>query len=344
MNNQIIDKTVSGQILIVDDTPANLKMLTTILSSHGYQVRRALSGSRALSSVAARSPDLILLDIRMEEMDGYEVCRLLKGDEKNREIPVIFISALHETEDKMRGFEAGGVDYITKPFQSKEVLARIEVHLTLQRQQKQLEVQNMQLQREISRRERTEGELRRHKVHLEELVTERTRQLNMKVRELEGRDQLVHFQMTSPDVETGSLEVLRILSDVLEIEKSSIYFPSTSGTELESVISANIPFSKISDEGKLHPDEALSLAIDAFQQKKVVLGNNHQMAAPIIYNEDILGVIWVSCDGSQEKNDDGPNIFWRMATEAGTVLRMAKFKEHLQRDDVDLEKLLDLTD
>ena len=139
MNNQV--KGQMGNILIVDDTPHNLRLLSQMLSEHGYQVRAALNGPRALAAVQATPPDLILLDIMMPEMDGYEVCNRLKADERTRDIPVLFISALNETEDKVKGFVAGALDYITKPFQLEEVLARVETHLKLSRLQREVRAQ-----------------------------------------------------------------------------------------------------------------------------------------------------------------------------------------------------------
>ena len=126
-------------ILLVDDTPANLQLLSDILRRKGYTLRPAPSGKLALRAAQAAPPDLILLDVRMPEMDGYEVCERLKADPVLKPIPVIFLSALSETADKVKAFEAGGVDYITKPFQIDEVLARVETHLELQRQRRQLE-------------------------------------------------------------------------------------------------------------------------------------------------------------------------------------------------------------
>lgn len=145
-----------ANILIVDDTPENLRLLVGILAEQGYIVRPATSGSRALATIRAELPDLILLDIKMPGMSGYEVCEHLKADERTRNIPVIFISALNETRDKVKGFSLGGVDYITKPFQPEEVLARIYTHVTLRTLQKRLENQNAQLQHEVIQRKQAE--------------------------------------------------------------------------------------------------------------------------------------------------------------------------------------------
>ena len=119
------------EILVVDDTPASLRLLTELLTQHGYHVRPAEDGALALESVDAKTPDLILLDVSMPGMDGYEVCRRLKADEKSSRIPVIFISAFGDTRQKVTGFEAGGIDYVTKPFEAEEVLARVRTHLRL---------------------------------------------------------------------------------------------------------------------------------------------------------------------------------------------------------------------
>ncbi len=135
-------------ILIVDDTPANLRMLAEMLRKQGYKVRPAPNGKRALSTAKNELPDLILLDIMMPGMDGFEVCRQLKADERTRDIPIIFISALNEGFDKMTTYSIGGVDYITKPFHQEEVLARIHTHLSLQDMHQKLQEENKQFQQQ----------------------------------------------------------------------------------------------------------------------------------------------------------------------------------------------------
>jgi two-component system sensor histidine kinase/response regulator len=128
-----------GNILVVDDTPVNLRLLQNILSRQGYQVRPVPNGPLALDAVESSPPDIILLDIKMPDMDGYEVCERLKANAKTAEIPVIFISAMDDVQDKLRAFSVGGVDYITKPFQADEVLARVKTHLTLRITQRELQ-------------------------------------------------------------------------------------------------------------------------------------------------------------------------------------------------------------
>ncbi|NEP01990.1 MAG: response regulator [Symploca sp. SIO2E9] len=152
-----------SKILIVDDKPDNLRLLSKMLSTHGYEVRRAINASTALMGVQAAPPDLILLDIRMPDMNGYELCQKLKAIEQTREIPVIFLSALNEVLDKVKAFEAGCADYITKPFQIQEVLARVENQLTIRRQK-------ALLQKEICERKQVEKALRQSKTLLNQTV------------------------------------------------------------------------------------------------------------------------------------------------------------------------------
>jgi len=153
-----------AEILIVDDTPDNLRLLSRLLVNQGYEVRQALNGRLALKSAKHHIPDLILLDIRMPGMDGFMVCENLKEDDQTKEVPVIFISALDDIQDKIKAFQAGGVDYITKPFHYEEVSARVKTHISLLRIRKQLEkhlaqrsnqllVKNGQLQNQIKEKQ-----------------------------------------------------------------------------------------------------------------------------------------------------------------------------------------------
>ena len=176
MNEQHQYETTST-ILIVDDTPDNLRLLTGILEEDGYIVRKLRDGNMVMSSVLSAPPDLILLDILMPETDGYEVCGQLKAKEQTRDIPVIFISALDEAVNKVKAFSTGGVDYITKPFQKQEVLARVQTHLHLRRAQQTLQEQNVQLQRinskltrEITQRKQLKAELQRQRDFLKNAI------------------------------------------------------------------------------------------------------------------------------------------------------------------------------
>ncbi|PZV12666.1 MAG: diguanylate cyclase response regulator [Leptolyngbya sp.] len=156
----LLPSAPTANILLVDDTPDNLRLLTKILEAQGYCVRKALNGKMALQGVHRQPPDLILLDITMPEMDGYEVCQQLKASAVTANIPIIFISALDYIGSKVRAFELGGQDYITKPFQELEVLMRVKNQLLLQQQQQQLMQQNQRLEQEVAERIKAEAEVR----------------------------------------------------------------------------------------------------------------------------------------------------------------------------------------
>ncbi|MBR8838976.1 MAG: diguanylate cyclase [Stigonema ocellatum SAG 48.90 = DSM 106950] len=164
MNNHQVQGNY-GDILIVDDSPDNLRVLSTMLAEQGYRVRKVINGNLALKVAQIAPPDLILLDILMPEMDGYEVCSLLKANPQTWSIPIIFISALNDISAQIKAFEVGGIDYITKPFQEAEVLARVKsqltiqnLHLKLQQQTHSLQKQNALLQQQIQERQRAEAE------------------------------------------------------------------------------------------------------------------------------------------------------------------------------------------
>ena len=171
MVDHMVQNTDQYEILIVDDTRDSLELLNRILEERGYRVRPASDGRLALISVAAKLPDLILLDVKMPEMDGFEVCRRLKLDEYSRKVPVIFISALGDTAKKVEGFKVGAVDFITKPFEAEEVMARVETHLQLNELTERLEQKvaertealhsaNAKLQHELAERKQAEAALR----------------------------------------------------------------------------------------------------------------------------------------------------------------------------------------
>ena len=173
-----------GLILIVDDVANNLKVLFTYLVNAGFEVLVAQDGESALEKAEYALPDLILLDIVMPRLDGFEVCRQLQAKASTRDIPVIFMSALHEVVNKVKGFQLGAVDYLTKPIDREEVLVRIKTHITLQKMRQSLVKQNQQLRKEIYRRKQVEGELnnskrllQRAKIELEQKVVERTAEL-----------------------------------------------------------------------------------------------------------------------------------------------------------------------
>ena len=177
MNPEALRALSGRTILMVDDTPANLALLAHALEEHGLRMLVAQDGDEALRRARFTRPDLILLDVMMPGIDGFETCRRLKAQESLRDIPVVFMSALSDSTDKVQGFEVGGVDYVTKPFEMEEVLARIGTHLMMREMQRQLVEKNAVLQQEVALRQSTEESLRHAHDALEERVARRTQQL-----------------------------------------------------------------------------------------------------------------------------------------------------------------------
>jgi CheY-like chemotaxis protein len=168
-----------GIILVVDNNPGNLRLLENILTQNGYIIRPAISGKLALMTIQSTLPDLILLGVHMPEFDGYSVCKTIKANETTRDIPVIFISTLDEPINKIKAFSVGCVDYITKPFESEEVLVRINTQINIRKMKKKLAEQNKKLLSEIAERETTENQLRKIRQELEIRVKERTKELEI---------------------------------------------------------------------------------------------------------------------------------------------------------------------
>ena len=154
-----------ANILIVDDKPTNLRVLSTMLTKVGYKVRAVTTGRMAVMAAQNQPPDLILLDVKMPDLDGYEVCQQLKNIPETAAIPIIFLSALQDVEDKIKAFEAGGVDYIIKPFQFQEVLARVSIHLTLQKARYQLQTLNSQLEKQVQAQTADLAEIKQQLLH-----------------------------------------------------------------------------------------------------------------------------------------------------------------------------------
>ncbi|MEA5468664.1 hybrid sensor histidine kinase/response regulator, partial [Spirulina sp. 06S082] len=218
---------MKGNILIVDDTPENLQVLSATLYREGYKVRGVVNGFMALKVAKLGAIDLILLDIKMPDMDGYEVCEKLKVNEITAEIPVIFISALDATLDKVRAFQVGGVDYITKPFQIPEVLARVENQLTIRNLQQELQQQNQQLQQEIGERKKAELAAEHALRAKSEFLTNMSHELRTPLNVILGFTQVMNRDSAIADEQRENLTIinqsgehlLELINDILDLSK-----------------------------------------------------------------------------------------------------------------------------
>ncbi|MDX9789055.1 MAG: two-component system response regulator [Desulfobacterales bacterium] len=230
-------------IMLVDDTPANLHLLENMLQSRGYKIVEFPNGEMALRAIAKNPPDLILLDILMPEMDGFEVCRRLKADEKLKDIPVLFISAMDDTINKVKAFSQGGVDYVTKPFQEEEILARLTTHLSLRWAQQELKKQNL---------------------YLEDLVREKVKEISdSQLSTILAISKLAEYR----DDETGQhIERTRIFCKILaqELQKNKRYAKIITDMFIENIFHASplhdigkvgIPDHILLKPGKLTPEE-----------------------------------------------------------------------------------------
>jgi len=216
-----------GNILIVDDTPENLQVLSVTLLDRGYKVRGVINGKMAIRAAMSGSPDLILLDIKMPEMNGYEVCAQLKAEPQTSEIPIIFISALDEVLDKVKAFQIGGVDYITKPFQVEEVLARVEHQVTIKRLQKELIARNIQLQKEIIERKKAEEAAAAASKAKSQFVANMSHELRTPLNAILGftqvmsRDSLLSHENIENlrIINRSGQHLLELINDVLDLSK-----------------------------------------------------------------------------------------------------------------------------
>ncbi|MDX2254287.1 MAG: response regulator [Pseudanabaenaceae cyanobacterium bins.39] len=241
LNSTLNNKNKAKEsILVVDDRPENLRLLSDILSKLNYKVRKVTSGKQAIEAAQIDPPSLILLDIMMPDMNGYEVCQHLKSQERTLEIPVIFLSALDKSFDKVKAFEAGGVDYVTKPFQVEEIIVRVQNQLTILRQkislkeqQKLLEIQNEQLKQEIQERKQIESALEKAKIAAEEANLSKSRFLANMSHEIRtpmngviGMNQLLMMTNLNKEqkyytsvIQESAKSLLNIINDILDLSK-----------------------------------------------------------------------------------------------------------------------------
>ncbi len=323
-------------ILIVDDMPDNLRLLSTMLTCYGYHVRKAINGQLALQGAEISPPDLILLDINMPKMNGYQVCEKLKLSEKTKDIPVIFISALDDVREKVKAFEVGGVDYITKPFQIEEVLARVQNQLSLRLLQSQLQLQarelhdrNSRLQQEIAERQRAEESIR--------FLLETTRAIGEAV-----------------DFNSALEVILHQVGQTIRWDVGEAWIPDAEGTVLQSAPgwyasnarmdsfrsqSQKLTFARnIGLPGRVwaskQPEwvEDISQGYPDFLQSEIALeiGFKAGFGVPILVGDEVLAVLVFFKILSCRKDARFIDIFNAVATQLGSLIQRKQAEELLR--------------
>lgn len=337
-------------ILVVDDAPANLRLLAKILEAQQYIVLKSLNGRMALQVARHNPPDLILLDINMPELNGYEVCQQLKASELTSNIPVIFISALDQVHDKVRAFELGGQDYITKPFQELEVLARITNQLLIQQQKRQL-------QQEIQVRQQVEAEVRRLNTDLERQVQARTLELQQSLSfELalkhisdQVRDSLDQHQILQAAVETLAVALeARCCGTALyggNHGSSIIQYqwtrPDSQADQAQTLSRSDVP--------ALYEQLQARICFSFCPTRLNSVGNHAAILVCPIFDDQVneigvLGDLWLLRDACSSFNEMEIHLVHQVSNQCAIALRQAKLYEAAQAQVKELERLNQLKD
>ncbi|BAZ04434.1 hybrid sensor histidine kinase/response regulator [Calothrix sp. NIES-3974] len=333
-------------ILIVDDYPSNLRVLFTFLEEAGYRVLAVQNGENALQIVESNRPDLILLDILMPGMDGFEVCQRLQAKPSTSSIPIIFLTALSETENKLKGFELGGVDYVTKPIEKQELLARIQTHLSLQKMRQNLKLHNQKLEAEIEVRKQIEKRLWEKTFLLQQAVDFEglVRRITEKICDSLDENQIL---------QTATEELYRVLqidSCQIELHDESqqiakiafVYRPDTSGLKNSDRNLADFPElqQQLSQQKPIQFVD-ISLQLLPNQQKYTRLG------CPIIENHGInryLGTLWLLKDQGEVFAEMEIHLAQQVANQCAIAIRQARLYEASQQQVKELEKLNQVKD
>ena len=310
-----------SKILVVDDVPANLDVLVEALDREGYNVLVASNGTTALEVAAYAHPDLILLDVMMPGIDGFETCRRLQSDPHLEDIPVIFLTARDDIEGIVEGFAAGGLDYITKPFKKEEVLVRARTHL-----ERALLARNL-------------AELN---AHLEQKVAERTREVQLRLKELEGKDRIAQHLLTFNTLEETLAVVLEVTTSVLKLDSAAIFLREEGEllataaiglTERDAIIGRS-ELSKLS----FAPNAAAAAVLDQKSSTVVADADPPIALIPILRDEDLLGLIQVENQHSKREITDADlKTLTSFALQSAVAITDAKVRQDPEawRDQLD---------
>jgi CheY-like chemotaxis protein len=338
-------KESKAAILVVDDADDNLRLLSNMLTLAGYEARTAAGGLEALAAVQAAPPDLILLDVMMPGVNGYDVCERLKADARTRDIPVIFLSALSREDDKVKAFSVGGVDYITMPFKSREVMARVETHLALRQLQKSLEEKNAQLEQEIAERNRMAEELRQAK----ETAEARAREIRDALTREQNLHEITRVISGATNINDVLERVMKLAARLLHADAANVGFLTANRQELV-FFSADLP-AEIADKywGKNVPvdtEDNLNcrvvrtgkpvLLAEGFTSPQVLAslqadGVYSAMAVPLAAGETLLGVLaFLNVHPEKQFVERDMVLAESVGQQAGVAIQSARLFEALQ--------------
>jgi len=336
-----------ADILVVDDTPDNLRLLIRILQKQGYKVRPVTNGFSALEAIQSSPPDLILLDIMMPDLDGYELCQKLKAEQQFSQIPIIFLSAIEEGINKAKAFEVGGSDYITKPFQMKEVLARVS---------NQLAVRSLQIQLQENNQKLTE-----QNVQLHQEIAER-RQVEMETRLLLRATQAIS---KSEDFESAIDLILRLICETIEWNLGEAWIPSSDGQVLKCALgryASDLSFSEfrqtscqlsfapgVGMPGRIWLgqqsewiDDVSTAPEQVFLRSQIAanVGLKAAFGVPILADNQVLAVLIFYRDKNLECQPRLLELVSAVATQLGALIQRKQAEESLRLQQKQTERLL----
>ncbi len=277
--------TKESSILVVEDVPENMQILLMILEELGCNLRVANNGEEALELAARHPPDLILLDVMMPGIDGFETCRRLKAMKNTKNIPVIFLSALTETESVVEGFDAGGVDYLTKPVRKEEVLLRVQLYL-----------EKAWLERELEEKNR---KLSEWNAELDKQVAARTAELSAKARELESRDRIMQKLLKVPNLYHSLNIILEGIAEALDLKAAVIYLTEADALKPAAAIGVSLPGELVRQDrlASITPSPAIREAIDRIGRQQQAIrtspaaGFSEAALIPVMRDSTMLGLI-----------------------------------------------------